>query len=61
LDFELPDECQAITDCVRRIVESEIRPAIAAHEASGEFPYSIIRPRVRLPDRHAPRSAPRVG
>ena len=43
MDFELPEEYAAITETVRRIVEAEIKPVIGAYEASGEFPYSIIR------------------
>lgn len=43
MDFELPEEHAAITDTVRRIVESEIKPVIGAYETSGEFPYPIVR------------------
>jgi isovaleryl-CoA dehydrogenase len=43
LEFELPEEHAAIVDAVGRIVESEIKPVIGAYEASGEFPYPIIR------------------
>jgi len=43
LDFALPDEHDAIVDTVRRIVAAEIKPLIGAYEASGEFPYPIIR------------------
>lgn len=43
MDFELPEEYTAITDTVRRIVETEIAPAIGAYEKSGEFPHPIIR------------------
>ena len=32
-----------MTDTVRSVVRTEIDPAIAAYEASGEFPYPIIR------------------
>lgn len=43
MDFELPEEYAAITETVRRIVETEIKPVIGAYETSGEFPYPIIR------------------
>jgi isovaleryl-CoA dehydrogenase len=42
MDFELPEEYAAITDTVRRIVETEIEPVIGAYESNGEFPYPII-------------------
>jgi alkylation response protein AidB-like acyl-CoA dehydrogenase len=43
MDFELPAEHGTITAAVRRFVAAEIAPVIAAYEASGEFPYPVIR------------------
>lgn len=43
MDFELPEDHDAIVATVRRVVETEIAPALGAYETSGEFPYPIIR------------------
>lgn len=43
MDFTQPEEWHTIRDSVRRFVEAEIHPRIAAYEASREFPYPIIR------------------
>ena len=43
MDFELPEDHDAIVATVRRLVETEIQPVLGAYEASGEFPYPIIR------------------
>lgn len=43
MNFDLPEEMQSLRESVGRFCESEIRPAMCAFEASGEFPYAIIR------------------
>ncbi len=43
MDFAIPEEITAVTASVRRLVETEVAPRIGAYEASGEFPYPIVR------------------
>ena len=43
MGFEQPEKYAPITDTVRRIVETEIKPVIGAYATSGEFPYPLIR------------------
>ncbi len=43
MNFDPPEECVAIAETVRRIVQTDIEPVIDAHERSGEFPSPVIR------------------
>jgi acyl-CoA dehydrogenase len=42
LDFQLTDEQRALQETARRFARSEIAPAAARYDASGEFPRDII-------------------
>lgn len=42
MDFAQPPEIDAFAQSVVRFVETEIKPAIAGFEASGEFPHPIV-------------------
>ena len=43
MDFSEDPVIEAVRDTVHRVYEAEIAPKIAAYEASGDFPYEIIR------------------
>jgi acyl-CoA dehydrogenase len=43
MDFSLSDEQLALRDTARRFAETEIAPAAAHHDQTGEFPRDIIR------------------
>jgi alkylation response protein AidB-like acyl-CoA dehydrogenase len=43
MDFSEDPIIEVVRDTVRRVYEVEIAPKIDAYEASGEFPYEIIR------------------
>jgi acyl-CoA dehydrogenase len=43
ISFQLSEEQQSLRDLAREFAANEIRPASAAHDLSGEFPWEVIR------------------
>ena len=43
MDFSLPEEPEAVRDSVHRFAQAELLPQMPQYEASGEFPYPLIR------------------
>lgn len=43
MDFSEDPDLEAVRETVQRVYRSDIAPVIGAHEASGDFPYQIIK------------------